>query len=103
MNLIDNVNISYYNDASTNISFNEFNIFFSELRFKKDKLEEYLNLLNVRIHIIIIAETWISSQESETFEINGYNSFHCTRLSGGGGGVSIFVDESILVNEEMLF
>lgn len=102
MNLIENVDISYFNNVSENISYNEFNIFYlniCSIRNKKDKLEDFLSQLKQKISIIVISETWLNSEESKFFEIEGYNSYHCTRNLGVGGGVSIFVLESILVNE----
>lgn len=97
MNLIENVHLRYYNNVSNNISYNEFNIFYlniCSIRNKKDKLVDYLNQFTNKMSVLFITETWLSSVESKFFEINGYNSYHCTRSLGGGGGVSIYVEES---------
>lgn len=94
MNLLENVDITYYN-----ISFNDFNIFFlniRSIRYKKDHLEEIIELAKCAIHVIVIAETWFNSVETEFFNLNGYNAYHCTRDSGRGGRVTIFVKEAIL-------
>lgn len=96
MSIVENLDISYFNDVSSNISFNNFNIFslnIRSLRNKKDKLEDFLALIDVKISVVIISETWLNATESKMFEIKGYNSFHCVRLDGGGGGVSIYIDD----------
>lgn len=102
MNLIDNINVEYFNNVSNSLRYNEFNIFslnIRSIRYKKEKLEDFLELLNVSVPVLVITETWLNSNECSIFNIKGYNAFNCTRSVGNGGGVSIFIKSDILVNE----
>lgn len=67
----DNLNILYINIRS--------------LRNKLDDLNHILLTSNKKIHIIVLTETWIYSNEKCYFNIPSYTSVHDCRDSRGGG------------------
>ena len=63
----------------------------------KNKLAEIESLfmeLMTDIHVIIFKETWLT--EVDIFNLYGYKAYHSKRTSSRGGGVSVFVKDSIL-------
>ena len=46
--------------------------------------------------VIILTETWKS--DDRTAEIGGYKSFHCNRSTRRGGGVSVYINQSLKAN-----
>lgn len=64
-------------------------------------LTNKLHLVELRIatfsgtlHIIVISETWLNSDNISTYQLNGYQAIHNVRQSKGGG-ISIFIHESL--------
>lgn len=47
------------------------------------------------LHIIVISETWLTPENSFTYQIDGYYAIHNVRQSADGGGISIFVHRSL--------
>lgn len=47
------------------------------------------------LHIIVISETWLTSENFSTYQIAGYYSFHNFRQWNEGGGVSIYIHQSL--------
>ena len=90
-------NCQYYNIGEFNFEDkNNFVIFNHNVRsFAKnfDELSVYLNDLNVVIDVLVLTETWFS--DFNTCDIDGYNAFHTFRSDRRGGGVSIFVRETL--------
>jgi len=65
---------------------------------KLDKLILLLRSLTVRPDIVVISETWLKPEDSQFYNIQGYNAIHNCR-SGGYGGLSIFISEQIEFEE----
>lgn len=82
-------NFEHLSETSLNILY--FNI--RSCRSKIDYLETYIHSLQQPIHVIVLSETWLYSWE--IFNIQNYQSYHCTRDSDRGGGVSIFVRRDV--------
>lgn len=59
------------------------------LRNKMDDLET-LTLQLRNLDVIVVAETWFKSKETDFFNLSEFSAFHVTRCQTGGG-VSIFV------------
>ena len=95
--------ISEFTDLQASAPDN-FNIFSQNIRsFDKnyDALSVFLNNLNSEIEIIILTETWFSNFHS--CDIEGYKSYHVFRSEKRGGGVSIYVRntiKSVIVSEK---
>src|SRR5579863_7227217 len=62
-------------------------------------LELKNSIINLSPHIIGVTETFLKSDDIP-FELNGYNSFSNSRTVRGGGGVAIFVRDTIMATEE---
>jgi hypothetical protein len=74
------------------------NIFFLNINRAVNKLadlEYLLHTFNTNIHVIILCETWIKKDEEVFINLEGYKSYHCTRPSKTGGGISVFVRNEI--------
>lgn len=59
-----------------------------------DELRDILNTRNSDIHIIILTETWIYSDEVLYFDLPSYTAVHNCR-STRGGGVCIYINNAI--------
>ncbi len=59
-----------------------------------EKIESYLSELNYHFEIIAISETW-TTPNNEDFALPGYTSYFVSRNSKKGGGVALFIDDSI--------
>ena len=53
------------------------------------------------LDIIIVTETWLNCEDGAFFHIQGFNAFFASRL-GRGGGVTVFVRESIKVLDSLI-
>lgn len=62
---------------------------------KIHEVEAYIDTFPGVLHVIIIAETWLTSLTAPRANLNGYRSVHNFRESSGGGGISIFVHRSL--------
>lgn len=58
----------------------------------------YLSCLNILFSFIGLAETWTTSSNCNLYNIHGYNSESLYRSSRKGGGVTIFIQNSISYN-----
>ena len=90
---------------------NDFNVQFvnptglSMIHFNARSLQKHFNditdflfTLNRSFSIIAISETWIFDTPVLPFRIPGYNFVNSNRLSGRGGGVALFIVDSIKFN-----
>lgn len=81
-NKIDNIKVYYCNSRSV-----------------RNKIDLLRGLASVESpEVIAITETWIDSAGRDfksEFEIDGYNVFHKDRLGRSGGGVAIYVKQSL--------
>ena len=61
---------------------------------KRDKLENWIT--DTRALIIGLSETWLNEQVNDSkISIAGYNIYRCDRISRKGGGVILYVHNSI--------
>lgn len=58
-----------------------------------DMLNDFLDRLKVKPHVLVLTETWFTHDTYS--EIDNYESFHVSRQSKAGGGVSIYVDTKL--------
>jgi hypothetical protein len=58
-----------------------------------DELSVFLDQLNSEVGVIVLTETWFSP--ILTYDIEGFTAYHTYRSDKRGGGVSVFVRESI--------
>ena len=58
-----------------------------------DELSVFIDHLKAKFRIFVLTETWFS--KDFTVDIDGYKSHHSFRYDRMGGGVSIYVDESL--------
>lgn len=56
--------------------------------------EQELNLLQVNYSVIVLTETWLTSETKHIVQINGYKSFHIAE-HGRGRGITVLIDERI--------
>lgn len=66
------------------------------MRNKLDELECFV--INENCDILVLVETWLDSKEAPIYTINKYRAVHSCR-EGRGGGASIYVRESIRMQE----
>ena len=57
--------------------------------------EYYLNGLNLHFTIIGVSETWLNEANKDCYAIKGYHHISQCRANRTGGGVSVFVKDSI--------
>lgn len=60
-----------------------------------DDLTVYLSMLPLQFKIIGLTETWLTSQKVSLYNIQGYNHVHTCRSDRSGGGVSLFIHDSL--------
>lgn len=67
----------------------------NHLTNKLHLVEQYVACYPKILHIIAISETWLTTSNFSTYNLNGYHVTHSVRQNTSGGGISIFVHESI--------
>ena len=55
----------------------------------------HINLLKFKFTVLIITETWLNENTDIAFDINGYNCFSIYRNGQIGGGIKIYIEESL--------
>ena len=58
-------------------------------------LKDFLHESNMNFNVIGLVETWWKGRTHENFEMEGYNLELTNRQNKGGGGVCLYIDESI--------
>ena len=58
-------------------------------------IKEYLNQFQQTFSIIAISETWITEDKGIDFELEGYELRYINRQNKGGGGVALYVDNTL--------
>lgn len=104
MDLINKLSISYHINKFNIFKNNHLNIIYLNIQSLRNKLSEIKNLINSfdhDVHFIVLTEIFIYSSEIPVYNIPNYNAFFSARDTKGGGGVAIFVHESI--NCEVIF
>lgn len=72
----------------------------NRLRYKLNLLETFLHYLpdsGKPLDIIFLSETFLSSEETQFFNLEGYDSFHFTREDRLGGGIVFYIKKGIKV------
>jgi exonuclease III len=76
-------------------------------RNKLNSLENFLTQLKILVHVIILVEINIKSNEMKFYNLENYSCYHSCRKGKSYGGVAIYVHKSIesqqLVEEQMCF
>lgn len=65
------------------------------LKYKIDELTYLLDSLKLTIHLLIFTETWITEDEVDLVNIKHYNKVFACRKNRRGGGVGLFIHNSI--------
>jgi hypothetical protein len=81
-------------------SFSDFSILTLNIRSMRKNFEDFLLLwheLNFEFKVISLTETWLQACdiENSNLQLPGYKVLHQPRKEGIGGGVCIFVHESL--------
>ena len=64
-----------------------------------DKLKDSVKGLYFPFDVIAVSETWLKDNDtSSSYSIDGYSSFHCSRLNKTGGGVALYINETLQPN-----
>jgi exonuclease III len=61
------------------------------LRNKIDDFTVFVQNSKVHFHLIVLSETHLQEQETDKFNLPGYNAVHSVRKNKRFGGVSIYV------------
>ena len=71
--------------------------FTSKHKEHKEKLWNFLSILNYNFSIICFSETWLdeTNNENSNYELPGYYSIHQIRNNRKGGGVSIYINKAL--------
>jgi hypothetical protein len=85
-NVPDNILVMHQNIRSFNKNADEFFMFMSQL--------------DVDIDVLVLTESWFSNQYTEG--LAGYSAYHIHREERRGGGVSIFVRESLCAKVKLI-
>lgn len=94
--MLDATNYTNVGEFNEDRNTDKFYMFHQNIRsFNKnfDEFSVFLNQIKTDIDIIVMTETWFSN--SNVCNIEGYNGYHVFRSNIGGGGVSIYVRETI--------
>ena len=64
-----------------------------------DALQILLSTINSKFDIISICETWFNQYNLQLYNIEGYISFHTTRIDKHGGGVVLYINSKYKTNK----
>ena len=59
------------------------------------KLKESITTLEFTFDVIALSESWLSDNDIDIFCIEGYDILSCSRLNKKGGGVVLYIRESL--------
>ena len=83
--------------GSSNFSLVHFNCRSMASNF--DKLKDSVKALDFPFDVIAVSETWLKDNDtSSSYSIDGYSSFQCSRLNKTGGGVALYINETLQPN-----
>ena len=64
-----------------------------------DKLKDSVKGLDFPFDVIAVSETWLKDNDTNSsYSIDGYSSFQCSRLNKTGGGVALYINETLQPN-----
>lgn len=95
-NLIDCIQIEHYkNNINNTVNSDDFlNIMYVNIRSVRNKFQTLKNTItsyNFIVHIIVLSETHLFTNEESLFQLNNYDAFFSSRDNNRGGGVVIYV------------
>lgn len=68
---------------------------------KISEVEAYIDSFDGILHVVIISETWLSQLTLQTVNLMGYEHVHNYRDGKEGGGISIFVHQSLCMGDSI--
>ena len=80
-------------EGAANFSIIHFNC--RSLASNFNKLKDSIKALGLQFDVIAISETWLSDNDSDNFNIDGYITFTCSRIYKKGGGVALYINNSL--------
>ena len=64
-----------------------------------NEITNYLNSLNRKFNVspivLVISETWLNAYNKDVYFIEDYNNIHITRDHKRGGGISLFISNTL--------
>ena len=84
-------------EGTENLSFIHSNI--RSIPANLNAFMSYMSNINCDFSVIGFSETWLNSSNIDTYSIDGYRHVGLTRETGKGGGVSLFICDSIMYCE----
>ena len=94
---IDDAKIFVNNNISSD-SFSVFHINIRSMQKNFEKFQEFFKSLKFNFSVICLSETWcyaIDSTKNSNYRLHGYKSFHQTRDGHKGGGLCIFLRNTL--------
>ena len=93
--------VNFYNDISSLESnyYHQAKLIKTSTNFLKNHFLKYGQSLNNKFSIICLTETWVNDskiKQSSLFQLEGYIAVHQIRKSRKGGGIIIFIQNSLL-------
>lgn len=91
---ITHINITHNINSSTYASGNYINVFYVNIQSIRNKLNDLILTLeqrNIQYDIIVVVESWLFPNETNLYNIDGFNAYHNTRVNREGGGISMWV------------
>ena len=58
-------------------------------------MKDSITALEFKFDVIAISESWLSDNDNDTFCLEGYDILSCSRLNKKGGGVVLYIRESL--------
>ena len=80
-------------EESANFSIIHFNC--RSLPSNYNKLKDSITALDFQFDVIALSETWLIDNDSDCFNIDGYKMFTCSRTNKSGGGVALYINDSL--------
>ena len=69
------------------------------VRNKFDDIQNFISLSGVKWSVVCISETWLKSDEIESYALDDYNTIASCRNSGVGGGSLLYVSKKLKIKE----
>ena len=92
--LDDQFKCSFQQDGISIINFNA-----RSLNANFDDIVVYMDSLSFEFDVISFTETWLENNDLDDFMLKGYKFYRVSRTNKRGGGVAIYVKESIKHNQ----
>jgi hypothetical protein len=82
-------------DASVSLGLSFIHLNIRSVPKNIDKLVLYLHFLNFSFNFIALTETWFTEASRDLYDLDNYNHKSFYRTNRRGGGVSLFIKDSI--------